>query len=50
MARGITMLADPPNAATKRKVAKVMRSGASAQPALATVYSAMPATNGPRRP
>lgn len=50
IARGITMLADPPNAATNRITDKVQKSGANAHPALASVYTSVPNTSGVRRP
>ena len=50
MARGITMLAEPPIAASSRIADSVARSGASAHPIEATVNSPVPAISGPRRP
>ncbi len=49
-ARGITIPADAPKAATTRQVAITARLGASAQPIVASTYKPNPASNGPRRP
>jgi hypothetical protein len=50
MAREITMPADAPNAATERKMARIARLGASAQPIVLRVKTIKPAISGMRRP
>ena len=50
MARGTTIPAEAPNAATARNRASQPREGARAQPMVASVNSAVPPMSGRRRP